>query len=82
MLFHWKKSRGIRYLGNLTNSVFGIAVENSYAFGCIYFQVTADELGEVVKRYNILGVQPTLKDYYAETGKINPFEVKVSYCEI
>ena len=37
----------------------------------------ADSLTAVQKRFNILGVEPTLIDYYAETGKINPF-AKVS----
>merc|ERR1712072_837889 len=36
----------------------------------------ADSLTAVQKRFNILGVEPTLIDYYAETGKINPFAKK------
>lgn len=36
----------------------------------------ADSLPSIQKRFNILGIEPTLIDYYAETGKINPFAQK------
>lgn len=36
----------------------------------------ADNLDLVRQRFNIPGVEPTLNDYYAETGKLNPFASK------
>lgn len=39
-------------------------------------KVEADTLDAVMKRFDIPGVEPTLNDYYAETGKINPFAKK------
>ena len=38
--------------------------------------VTADSLDSVQQRFIIPGVEPTLNDFYAETGKLNPFEKK------
>ena len=37
---------------------------------------TADSLDSVQQRFIIPGVEPTLNDFYAETGKLNPFEKK------
>ncbi|XP_057314445.1 uncharacterized protein LOC130655679 isoform X2 [Hydractinia symbiolongicarpus] len=34
----------------------------------------ADSLDSVRQRFEIPGLEPTLNDYYAETGKINPFD--------
>ena len=39
-------------------------------------EFAADSLSSIQKRFNILGIEPTLIDYYAETGKINPFAGK------
>ena len=36
----------------------------------------ADSIDEVQQRFVVPGVEPTLNDYYAETGRINPFERK------
>ena len=38
----------------------------------------ADSLDSVQQRFIIPGVEPTLNDFYAETGKLNPFEKKGS----
>ena len=38
----------------------------------------ADSLDSVRRRFDIPGVEPTLNDYYSETGKINPFSSKQS----
>lgn len=38
--------------------------------------IDADDIDMVRKRFEIPGVEPTLNDYYAETGKLNPFEEK------
>jgi len=37
----------------------------------------ADSLDSVQQRFIVPGVEPTLNDYYAETGKLNPFNKKV-----
>ena len=37
---------------------------------------SADSLDQVQQRFIIPGVEPTLNDYYAETGKLNPFAKK------
>ena len=39
-------------------------------------ETEADSLDSVQRRFNVPGVEPTLNDYYAETGKLNPFERK------
>ncbi|XP_047144351.1 uncharacterized protein LOC100203426 isoform X9 [Hydra vulgaris] len=36
----------------------------------------ADSLDSVRRRFEIPGIEPTLNDYYSETGKINPFSSK------
>lgn len=36
----------------------------------------ADSIDEVQRRFEVPGVEPTLNDYYAETGRLNPFERK------
>ncbi|XP_065670476.1 uncharacterized protein LOC100203426 isoform X25 [Hydra vulgaris] len=38
----------------------------------------ADSLDSVRRRFEIPGIEPTLNDYYSETGKINPFSSKQS----
>jgi len=38
----------------------------------------ADSLDSVQQRFIVPGVEPTLNDYYAETGKLNPFAKKNS----
>ena len=38
----------------------------------------ADSLDSVQQRFIVPGVEPTLNDYYAETGKLNPFAKKES----
>lgn len=35
-----------------------------------------DSIDEVQRRFEVPGVEPTLNDYYAETGRLNPFERK------
>ena len=39
-------------------------------------KVDADSIDSVRQRFIVPGVEPTLNDYYAETGKINPYDKK------